>query len=100
MTFGVANGPGEGATHVPEQLALEQGRRQRGTVDRTKGTAAPRQRVQRLRGELLTRTRFSAQQYARVIGGDTFDDAEHLFHLRRLAPHAVEGHGPARLQPR
>jgi hypothetical protein len=82
---------GEGAFFVPEDLALEQRFGNGGAVDRDKwrrrtGTEL----MDRLRDELLARTRFAPNQHRRRGRRRLLDDLIHLAHLRAAANHAPE----------
>ena len=69
---------GEAPLHVAEQLAFDQLRRNRGTVDRDERTGGARaERVNRARDELLAGAVIAGDQDARRRGRDLLDQADH-----------------------
>ena len=94
-TLAVAYGPGEGAAHVPEELRLEQRRREGGAVDRLEGRPPARAlRVNRPGYELLARPGFAADQDRALGAGDPPQLGEERLHLGRHREDAVEGAQP------
>ena len=72
---------GEGALHVPEQLALEQVLGHRRAVDRHEGPVpAPALRVQRLGDELLAGPALARDEHRRLGVGHARDELAHLQH--------------------
>src|SRR5262249_1821772 len=93
----VAHGSSEGAAHVPEELALEQGGRESRAVDRLEWrlpTGALR--VDRPCHQLLARPGFAADQHRAMRRGDASDQGEDRLHLGGHAVDAVEGMEPQR----
>ena len=87
----IADGTGERAAAVTEQLRLEQCRRQGRAVDRAEGACAPRtQAMDRACEQLLAAARFAAEKYRRFGSRDPLDAMEQLFHLGSLGEEAVE----------
>src|SRR5215468_8158409 len=94
-TGSVAHGSSEGATDVPEELALEQGGRECRAVDRLKWrlpTGALR--VDRPRHQLLARPGFASDQHGAMRRGNAADQGENRLHLGGYAVDAVEGMEP------
>src|SRR5690606_38937761 len=73
---------GEGATHVSEELALEEVRRHRGAVDRDTSTAAPTAVVDRARDELLAGPALAGNEHRGVARADAIDELEDPTHRR------------------
>src|SRR5207244_7919542 len=73
----VAVGAGEGAAHVPEELALEQRRRERRAVADDEGLVAQRREVvQRTRDQLLARAALAGDERGGGIAGEPLDEGE------------------------
>jgi hypothetical protein len=85
-TDATGDGAGEGALFVPEELALEDGGRERSTVGMHEGAASARgSPVQRTRDEPLANARFSGDQHRRCgrrHAIELFHDAAHRRALR------------------
>ena len=81
----LADGPGERAALVPEELGLEQRLRHRPAVDSDELAAPPRVVVDRPGDQLFPGARLAGDQHRRRRAGDALHDAEDLLHLRALA---------------
>src|SRR5690606_36802979 len=90
-TFTRLLGPGEGATGVAEEFALQQLGRDRAAIDRHEVTGAPAHAVDGPRGEFLAGAGFTFDQYGGGRRGHTSDHAANLVHGRRLPDHAIHG---------
>src|SRR5215468_8790788 len=99
-TGSVAHGSSEGAAHVPEELALEQGGREGRAVDRLEWrlpTGALR--VDCPRYQLFARPGFAPDQHGAMRRGDASDQGEDRLHLGGHAVDAVKGTEPQRSSP-
>ena len=82
---------GEGAAHVPEQLALEQCLDDGGTVDGHEAAlAAGPGLVQRAGDKFLARPGFTSDERGAHVRRQSADDAEQFLHQRAAADHAAE----------
>ena len=83
--------PGERALLVPEELALDEVRRDRGRVEAHERLGAPRAAgVDGARDQLLARARLSEDQDARIRRGDLVDLAKDVPQAGTLAEDAFE----------
>src|SRR5207247_11375301 len=90
LTLLLCNGPCERAFFVSEELALQQGFTQRGTVDGEKRLVRPRTvLVDRARRHLLSRPSLSPNKNGRARRRDSGDKLVDLAHSRAFADHAV-----------
>src|SRR5438093_9602168 len=79
-----ACGAGEAATLVPEQLALDQGGRHRGAVERHERALSPAaELMHRLGDQLLSRAALPLHQHGRLGGRHPCDHVVHRLHGRR-----------------
>ncbi len=86
-----ADGAGERAALVAEELALENVRRDRAAVDRQEALVAPRAReVQRVGDQLLAGAALADDEDGRLGRRDQAHLLEEDFHLRRAADDALE----------
>src|SRR4029077_16014968 len=93
--------PGEGAALVPEQLRLEQVRRDRRGVERDERALDARTvLVQRPGDELLAGARFPGDEDCDARARETADGAEHLLHGGRRAEELGHARRAARIVPR
>ncbi len=95
-----SRGAGERALLVPEDLALEQGLRDRRAVHGDERSAtAPGVVVDRARHQLLARSALTEHEDRRVGRCDLLDLAGDLLHRRRACDQAPEGAAVAELAP-
>src|SRR6185503_10049970 len=84
---------GERAAHVAKQLALEERRRHRGTVDGDERLiAARRQVVQRARDQLLAGTGLAGDEHGRIAVGDAAYELDRLANRGARPGDAVDRH--------
>jgi hypothetical protein len=77
---------GEGALHVPEELALEEGLREGAAVDGDEGLVAPRgEVVDGAGGELLAGSGLAFEEHGDVAVGGELEHGEGLAHHQALA---------------
>src|SRR5207253_10849358 len=88
----VAVGARVGAAHVPEELALEERRREgRAVADHEGALAERREVVQRARDQLLAGAALAQHERGGGIARQALDEGEHRQHLLRAGDHALEG---------
>ncbi len=84
-------GPRECAAHVPEQLALDEIHRDRGTIDGDERVVHTRRMaVNCARGELFTGAALAQDEHGRGGGRDADGEPIHLLHGRRIADQLAE----------
>ncbi len=87
----VGHRAGEGALHVPEQLRLQQRRRERRAVDRDERLRrVGRVEVDRPRDHLFARPRFAADQNVGAVGGQLADQLVDVDHPRIVTYQLVQ----------
>src|SRR4029453_13569073 len=91
QALAVAVRAGERAAEVPEELALEQRRRERRAVaDHERANLQRRQVVQRAGDELLARPALAGDERRRGVAREALDEREHAEHLLRARDDALE----------